>query len=407
MSRSLIALAALALAACNDSKPTVTPASTPSAAAKSAAPKSAAPKSAAPTTKAATPVTTAAPQPAAVKAGPVAKLPAADRVFTGGGRVLGAMQDKLWAATPKPDGSWHIDWIVQGPGVAQKVVYNKVMQGEAYIVAWGVGRGFLQAPLVLMQHTPDTGKAQELWRNAGARNECAHLSVAHLDGDLLPDIAFAYYSSKYMVKSRNLLSSTNGKAVEGVEIRMASSRAYGDLDGDKKPDEAIGRVYGDAKGVPGDLTVNFGNGKTWKVPTDRGVKAVWIGTAGSDGKPALYFADGWEANYGKLAKAQLKRVEANGEPKQIGISAGEFTFFDIEAADLDGDGKAEIIARGNKALSRFEQGSDGTWNRTPLAGMQPVLNAAVGKTPTGWNAYIPTNPRTPGVPIRVVPLKVQ
>ncbi|MGK0361553.1 MAG: hypothetical protein ACI9U2_003871, partial [Bradymonadia bacterium] len=359
----------------------------------------------------------AAPAPAPIVAGDQAKLPPADRVFTGGGRVLGATRDRLWAARAKADGGWTIDWVVQGPGVAHRVTHIHGAEGKVYVVAWGVGRGFLKAPLVLMRHDAASGQRQELWRDAGQRNESAHLSSVDLNADGIPDVAFAYYASKYMVRTRHMLSNPAdagpgpGSLVqEGKDVRMASSRAYGDLDGDKTIDEVVGRVYGDAKGEPGDLTVHFGNGKTVKVPSDRGIKAVWIGKAGNDARPALYFSDGWESNYGKKAKAQIKRAtfgKGATPPVEIGNSAKEFTFFDISPADLDGDGTPELIVRGNENLSAFSQApgkADGAWTRRMLAGLQPVLNTAVGETPGGWVAYIPTNPRAPNVPLRVVPL---
>ena len=272
-----------------------------------------------------------------------------------------------------------------------------------------------QGALGAHAHDSTTGQGSKLWRDAGQRNESAHLSSVDLNDDGVPDVAFAYYASKYMVRTRHMLSTPAdagpgpGSLVqEGKDVRMASSRAYGDLDGDKKVDEVVGRVYGDAKGEPGDLTVHFANGKTVKVPSDRGIKAVWIGKAGADKRPALYFSDGWESNYGKKARAQLKRAtfgKGATAPAKIGDSDKEFTFFDLSPADLDGDGKPELIARGNASLSAFTQAADGkTWTRRTLAGLQPVLNTAVGKTPAGWVAYIPTNPRAPSVPVRVVPL---
>ena len=328
--------------------------------------------------------------------------------------MLGASGDRLWAARAKADGGWTIDWVVQGPGVAHRVTHIRGAEGKVYVVAWGVGRGFLKAPLVLMRHDAATGQGHELWRDAGQRNESAHLSTVDLNADGIPDVAFAYYASKYMVRTRHLLSNPadagpgpGSRVQEGKDVRMASSRAYGDLDGDELMDEVVGRVYGDAKGEPGDLTVHFGNGKSVKVPTDRGIKAVWIGKAGADARPALYFSDGWESNYGKKAKAQIKRAtfgKGATPPAQIGDSPAEFTFFDITSADLDGDGKAELVARGNTNLSAFSQGAGGTWTRRTLAGMEPILNTAIGETPAGWVAYLPTNPRTPGVPVRAVSL---
>ena len=256
---------------------------------------------AAPASKA--PVSEAAPVSKAVPASQAknkSALPGSERVFAvslDGGttdHLLGTEGDALWAATlgDKP-GEGHELWRVKGPGVVQRVVAGDFGHGHKLYVARGVGRGFLSAPLVLQELDPKTGAATELWRHAGPRNECAHLSIADVDQDGKPELAFAYYASKYTVTTRHL--EADGGVHPGEEVRMASSRTYGDLNGDGRVDEAVGRVYGDAKGEPGDLKVNLGKG--WvKIPTDNGVRAVLIAQLAGDKSPQLYFADGWVSN---------------------------------------------------------------------------------------------------------------
>ncbi|MCB9547852.1 MAG: hypothetical protein H6706_18685 [Myxococcales bacterium] len=403
--RAGLTLAVALLAGCGDH--------TPAAAPTSAAPASAAPVTAAPTSAAApmtaAPTTTAPPAPAplAVVPGLRADLPATDRVFTAAldpaadfDHVLGARGDVLWAAAPTADGQWDVRWVVRGPGgVAQRVAVVDLGAGPRLYVAWGVGRGFLQAPLVLQALDPATGAATEVWRNAGQRNEAADLAAADVDGDGRLDVAFAWFTSKYMVRTRHLTAA--GGVVEGPEIRMATSHAFGDLDGDGKPDAVVGRVYGDAKGEPGDLTVHFGGGPAVRVPVEQGIKALFVGRVGDDARDTLYVSDGWVADYGKSARARLSRVTFQGRTPQVELvatSPDEFTFFDLSAARFPPEGKVDLIARGEKRVSRVTPGKP--WTLKPLAGLQPVLNTAIGRRPGGgWQVYVPAEPQTRAVPV--------
>jgi hypothetical protein len=362
-----------------------------SAAQPASAPASAAPKS------------TASP---ALKVGQVGPLPASDRVFAvsadGGTRdlLLGTDGDALWAADVTGPAQGRLLWRVTGPGVVQRVAVGDLGRGRKLYVARGVGRGFLSAPLVLRELDPKTGQGTELWRNAGARNECAHLSVADVDGDGANELAFAYYASKYMVTTRHL--EADGSSQPGAGVRMASSRAHGDLNGDGKADLAVGRVYGDAKGQPGDLKVDLGKGWT-TVPTDNGVRAVLIAQLAGDTQPRLYFADGWVSNYGKEAKAQIKRAQWDGTrwtTTLVAKSANEFTFFALQAADVDADGALELVAQGNKKVTRFLPTAKAPWAAQSLAAIEPVLNTTLLRDGTRWAVAVPHKPHTRMVPVR-------
>jgi len=332
------------------------------------------------------------------------KVPAAQRVFTAAllaadapyDHVLGAHQDELYAWDPQSEAEL---WRVKGPGVVQRLVVGDIGGGRRLYVAWGIGRGFLRVPLVLQALDPKTGVATELWRHPGARAECAHLSIADVDRDRKDELAFAYYHSKYFVRTRHLQA--DGSVIEGPDVRMASSRTYGDLDRRRGVDEVVGRVYGDEKGMPGDLKVDLGKGPQ-RIPTFEGVKAVLF--ARLDGKrPTLLFADGWVSNYGREGKARLQKLTyEGGKPKTevIGRSSDEFTFFNLFAVDVDGDGRQEVVAQGSKRVSLFTPSAAGPWARRTITPLPPVLNIAVGRLPKGGVAvYIP------GARTRQVPLK--
>ena len=203
-----------------------------------------------------------------------------------------------------------------------------------------------------------------------------------------------------MVRTRHI--DAGGKATEGGEIRMATSRAYGDLDGDGQPDEALGRSYGDDRDKPGDLRVDLGKG--WvTVPTDKGVRAVLIARVGDDAAPTLYFADGWVANYGKEAKAQVKRARWHDGAFQVELvarSPDEYGFSSLEAIDLDGDGRPELIAEGNLRVSSFSASPSLPWTSRELAKLEPVLNVAVARDAAGaYATLVPGRPITRAVPV--------
>lgn len=360
-----------------------------------------APKPEAPTAEAPAQIEAAkAEAPPPVKAAP---LPPSDRVFVApldGAHLhlLGADGDALWAARPGVPGTGEVIWRVQGPGVAQKVAYGDLGDGPKLYVAWGVGRGFLQAPLVLDAIDPATGARTELWREAGERNEAADLQIADVDRDGAPELALARYASKYVVEPRVI--EKGGAATPGAPIRMASSWLYADLDGQPGPEAVIGRVYGDAKGLPGDLKIRTA-GAEIPVPTDNGVKALMHGAPG--GEPAaLYFVDGWVANYGKEARARIKRarlVDGAAVVEPVAASPDEFTFFELTEVDIDGDGVTEIAAQGDKRVTLFSR-TDGAWTGRPLADLEPVLNTAIGRTADGrWTLFVPARPVTRAIPL--------
>lgn len=362
-----------------------------------------------PTTAPASAPAAAAPE-AAWQPGAVGPWPASDRTFavapTPGAPdvVLGADGDALWLARATADGRAERGWRVTGSGVVQRAVAGDFGRGHRIYAARGVGRGHLQAPLVLEEIDPATGAATELWRHAGERNECAHLSVTDVDGDGKPELAFAYYSSKYMVRTRHLRG--DGGLIEGPEVRMATGRVFADLDGDGKPDEAVARVYGEDRGLPGDLKVQLsgpgGAGGPITVPTDNGVRGLVAARLSGDPGVALYFADGWVADYGKQAKAQLQRARwQNGAfaVETVATRPDEFTFFELWAADVDGDGATELVAQGNLRVSLFEADGAGALQARELLRLEPILNVALARFAGGWAVVAPGRPSARVAPV--------
>jgi len=332
--------------------------------------------------------------PASVVVDPRA-LPASDRVFFAAGLVLGADGTRLWARAASAPETPRFD--VDGPGVVHAVAHVDLGDGEALYVARGLGRGHLDAPLLLQRVDPQSGQVTEVWRRTGERNEPASMSAADVNNDGRLDLAFAYYESKYMVRTRHVLA--GGGVVEGEAVRMGTSRAYADVNGDKRVDELLGRVYGDAKDVPGDLRVFTGAATPVTVPTDNGVKSLLWGVVGALKSPALYFCDGWVANYGQAAKARIRRVQFTrkgpGPVETLAASPEEFTFFSLHAADVDGDGRAELVAQGDKRVSVYADRGGSALEVVRAVPIGPVLNVAVGVDASGRAAlYIPSRAGT-------------
>lgn len=348
----------------------------------------------------AAPATAAEPAPAEPTAPADAPLPPSDRVFTAplDGKtphLLGALGDELWAARlTAPDRAVEL-WRVKGPGVAQRVTHGDLGDGPRLYVAWGVGRGHLDAPLTVQALDPATGAATTLYTTNGERNEAAHLAIADPDRDGAPELDLVRYTSKYMVAPQPI--ERDGTTQTGPETRMASSWLRAEMDGKRGDETIIGRVYGDARGEPGDLRI-ITDTTTHMVPTDNGVKALLHATVGGEAT-ALYFADGWVANYGKEAKAQLKRVRiVDGKPEveTLGGDPQDFTFFDLTAIDLDGDGLNEIVAQGGKRVTAFTY-ADEQWTTRQLTDIEPVINTAVDRVGDKAVLFLPSQPATKAI----------
>ncbi len=308
--------------------------------------------------------------------------------------VLGADGDLLWAA--KPDGE--LLWRVRGQGSAQHMVAG----GDKLYVAWGEGFKTRDAPFVLTSHEFEYGHiVKELYRRTGERTEAADLQYAEGPGVKWGEgeLYLSVFTSKYMVELHRF--NAKGEALPVLpEIRMATSWKFADFDSDGVQDAFVGRVYGDAIGVEGDLKLatkfeTSDPAQAWSgaklIPTENGVRALALGQL-SKSEPVLFVSDGWMANYGKLARANLAVVPfTKGEPKieYLSRTDEEFSYFEIHPIDLEDDGTDEIVARGNKYASLFSKTANG-WQKRVLTSVGPVSNSAVGRNKDGsYVLYLP------------------
>jgi hypothetical protein len=348
------------------------------------------------------PAPTPPPGPAApFTPGETGPLPAADRLFAvtlagGKHRLLGADGPSLWAVEPDATGRARKLWSRTGTGEVQRLVAGEVRGApERLYVARGRGRAAMDAPLLLQGLDPGTGEGEALFTHRSGRTECTGLDIADVNRDGKPDLAFAYFASKYGVRTHHLVS--GGPPVDGAERRMATSLAFADLDGDGKADEVVGRVYGDAQGQPGDLTVHLASGPV-RVPTENGVRALLVARLAGDARPTLYLADGWVADYKRSAKGQIKRATWNAAQRAftvetVATGTGQFTFFALWAVDLGGQGQPVVVAQGSDEVLVFTPGSKRPWPSRSVTRLPPVQNTAIGRVSSGaWALFVPGRP---------------
>jgi hypothetical protein len=184
-------------------------------------------------------------------------------------------------------------------------------------------------------------------------------------------LTVAFFESKYMVKVARARHAANRWSLEDLAtLRMATTLAWGDVDGDGLMDLVVGRVYGEEQGGDGDAFVLRPGGQRIPIPTVRGVRGLAVADLNGDGRNEVYLGDGWHQDYGKQARGLLSRARwVNGafETEILENTPGQYTLWDILPADVDGDGRKELVTRGSSYVRafRFHQGR---WQGLTIAG---------------------------------------
>jgi hypothetical protein len=231
---------------------------------------------------------------------------------------------------------------------------------------WGQSREHMAAKAKVTAHVFDgTSLSQQtVLEPETPRNEVLAL-VPIVDKQTL---LVAYFSSKYSVSSVAMRLDPHGWVEERITtMRMATTYARGDVDGDHKTDLVIGRVYGDDVGVDGDAFVLRPDLSTTPIPTTRGVRSLAVADTNGDGIDEVFLGDGWHQNYGKFAKGLLttSRAGASGFTSTlIEDTAGQFEISRILPAKVNGE--TVIVTLGSAYVRVFQRNGD-SWSGTTLA----------------------------------------
>jgi hypothetical protein len=181
----------------------------------------------------------------------------------------------------------------------------------------------------------------------------------------------AYYDSKFMVTSAIARRAARGWQLDKIaSIRMATSYARGDVDGNGTPDLVVGRMYGDDKGIDGDAFVLAPDGSRTPLPTTRGLRSLAI--VGGD----IYFGDGWHQNYGQLAHGLLTHVhhaQDGFHAELIEDTPGQYAIEKIVPATIDG--RQVLVAMGSHYVRVYAR-AGGAWRGLTIAGA--ARDVAVG-----------------------------
>ena len=190
----------------------------------------------------------------------------------------------------------------------------------------------------------------------------------------MPDekaLLVAYFDSKYNVTSAVARRTEQGWQLDKLaSIRMATSYARGDLDGDGTPELVVGRVYGDDVGIDGDAFVLAADGSRSKLPSTRGLRSLAV--VGRD----VFIADGWHQNYGQHGRGLLTRVATikGGYVAQLlENTPGQYSIERIVPATIDG--APAVVTLGSHYVRVFSLRRD-AWRGLTIAG--PARDVAVG-----------------------------
>jgi hypothetical protein len=229
---------------------------------------------------------------------------------------------------------------------------------EEVLMAFGMGRGFAGAKgtVVLLRASTGGSIAVPLWTFSGPRTQITALQAwPRSDGTF--DVYVAAFKDRFTVRG-GVIPRDGGppRWLDGHELRMGMYRAVGDFDGDGEPETAIGRLYGDEKGTHGDLRVVHHDGTVDRIDTLRGVRAVGAGDLDGDGRVELLFGDGWDKNYGKLARYRPTVARwANGTwtTELVEESADQYAVEQIGVMD------GRLVAGGNRFATVYARGDEG------------------------------------------------
>ena len=223
-------------------------------------------------------------------------------------------------------------------------------------------------------------------------NPCS-VAIGDIDGDGKPDLAIANNGNTYSVSVlRNIGSNSLVSFASKIDFAMSSnsrSIAIGDLDGDGKPDLAIGNnSVSILRNTSSSGTVNFAT----KIDFASGSNpySLKIGDINGDGKPDLAII-----NQGNSTLSVMRNTGNSGTVNfatKVDFASGSSPF-SIAIGDLDGDGEPDLAIANQYSnsvsiLRNYPQPPPPTINSfTPTSA---AVSATVFITGSGFN-IVPAN----------------
>lgn len=260
---------------------------------------------------------------------------------------------------------------VDGPGAIQ-VLEVADLDGDdraEVLCGWGRSRERPEAPIQLSVYRFDGDDLTEERVHRTETDRADVVAMVPVPGASAPELVVAWFDSKYMVQlARARRDGGRWTVDEGSTIRMATSLAVGDVDGNGTDDLVVGRLYGDSIDEPGDAFILQPDGSRTALPVTRGVRALALADLDGDGAGEVLAADGWHKSYADHAEALLTLIdvgEGTPEAERLDRSEDEFVLWDVTPADLDGDGQLEIVTRGNAHVRVLDR-QDGRWSASTV-----------------------------------------
>lgn len=192
------------------------------------------------------------------------------------------------------------------------------------------------------------------------------------DAVMAPDGSFvlAWFSDKYTVQTA-VITPGSKDAKNLFSAAMISRIAVLKVENNRYT-LAVARIYGDQPGSDGGLFIV--EDKTWRqLPTVRGVRGLWADIQ-QDGWD-LWAGDGWDKDYGRVAKAYLSLISVRGQQvqrKQIAEIERGFSVFDILPCNLFGLEKPGKLIKTNNQLLWLPNSADtkptylASWSATTM-----------------------------------------
>jgi hypothetical protein len=273
--------------------------------------------------------------------------------------------DHEWLRVVDPSGGERARRPVPGGIQVLRVADGKILAG------WGQTREHrdVRARVSILRLEGDTLSEDIVVEPSSSRAEI--VAILPLAGEQAP-LLVAHFLSKYTVELAHAERSANSWSLAPIDtIHMATSIVLGDLDNDGTDDLVIGRVYGDDPDGDGDAFVRRPDGTRTPIPVVGGVRSLAVVDLDGDGRLELLVGDGWNRDYGRIARARLTRAwweDGAFRSELLEDSEGQYTLWDILAIDLDGDKTPEIITRGSSEV-RVLGRTDGGWQGTRVAGV--------------------------------------